>query len=267
MLQSLNTIVFDLDGTLYQDLSIHRIYIRYLLRETDRQPWETQLISFVEEVLRGKKLEMNAFYGTDAICESRPETFLLRLGERAAHSCSYESALGANNLLYLGDLWSIVSLLGEALGLPQSGWRHRVYSATRAEMALRGYTGSETLRKALKALSLRYETILLSNSPEEIAAGVLRQLGYEDVFRHIVYDANKPGGMAEALARVCPQALASPETLLSIGDHAFNDLMPVKALGGKTVWIYPYPGVKEPAYDWKLASTEDLAGFIGGFCA
>jgi len=259
-------LVLDLDGTLYQDFTFYETYIHNLLRETDRQSWAVPFTGFVEEVLRGKKLAMNAFYRTDPVCESKPETFLLCLEERAAQSLPYEEALGAEGLLYLGDLWSVVSLLGEALGLSETGWRYRVYSATRAEMAQRGYAGSETLRDALKAASLRCETVLLSNSPEEIAAPVVSELGYGDVFRHIVYGANKPYALADALVEACSHALENPETLLSIGDHAFNDLMPVKALGGKTVWINPYPGVKEPAYDARLASTEDLARFIKGFC-
>jgi len=266
MFHSLHTIVFDLDGTLYQDFSIHTIYIRHLLREADKQSWEAPFIGFVEEVLQGKRLAMNAFYRTDPVCEHRPEPFLLCLEERIVNGCTFEQALHAENLMYLGDLWSIVSLLGESLGLRDSGWRYRIYGATRAEMALRGYSGSASLRDALKAASSRYETILLSNSPEEIAASVLSELGYEDVFRHVVYSANKPRGMAGALLAACPHALENPQTLLSIGDHAYNDLWPVKALGGSTVWINPYPGVKEPAYDEKLAATEDLAGFISGFC-
>ena len=56
--------------------------------------------------------------------------------------------------------------------------------------------------------------------------------------------------------------LARPEALISIGDHAFNDLMPISAIGGQTLWIDPYPGIHEPEYTWCVHTLAELAAFL-----
>ena len=59
-----------------------------------------------------------------------------------------------------------------------------------------------------------------------------------------------------------PALLARPEALISIGDHAFNDLMPISAIGGQTLWIDPYPGIHEPEYTWCVHTLAELAAFL-----
>lgn len=56
-----------------------------------------------------------------------------------------------------------------------------------------------------------------------------------------------------------PRCWCGPEALISIGDHAFNDLMPISAIGGQTLWIDPYPGIHEPEYTWCVHT-------LGGAC-
>ena len=56
--------------------------------------------------------------------------------------------------------------------------------------------------------------------------------------------------------------LARPEALISIGAHAFNDLMPISAIGGQTLWIDPYPGIHEPEYTWCVHTLAELAAFL-----
>ena len=56
--------------------------------------------------------------------------------------------------------------------------------------------------------------------------------------------------------------LARPEILISIGDHAFNDLMPISAIGGQTLWIDPYPDIHEPEYTWCVHTLAELAAFL-----
>ena len=90
----------------------------------------------------------------------------------------------------------------------------------------------------------------------------LRQLGFAGAFREICSSANKPYGMIASLQALDPALLARPEALISIGDHAFNDLMPISAIGGQTLWIDPYPGIHEPEYTWCVHTLAELAAFL-----
>ena len=68
--------------------------------------------------------------------------------------------------------------------------------------------------------------------------------------------------LVRSMLAVSLPLLARPEILISIGDHAFNDLMPISAIGGQTLWIDPYPGIHEPEYTWCVHTLAELAAFL-----
>lgn len=122
--------------------------------------------------------------------------------------------------------------------------------------------GDRGLYEAIMRLEQRCRVVLLSNSYEETVREFLRQLGFAGAFREICSSANKPYGMIASLQALDPALLARPEALISIGDHAFNDLMPISAIGGQTLWIDPYPGIHEPEYTWCVHTLAELAAFL-----
>jgi len=266
MFNDIKTIIFDMDGTIYHDYDFHRSYIRNLLRGTDMLNWESSLINFADEVLGGKRLRMNSYYPKDMISRNDPESYFGALESSLAAEMSYTDAIASCRTLYLGDAWALVTLLGETLGLLKDGRGETVFLETREDMKNNGLKGNETLRRALIHVGRQYQTVLLSNTYREIAYPLLEHLGYSGVFGCIGFSASKPHGMLSSLEALCPGALSRPETILSIGDHAFNDLMPIEYLGGKTVWMSPYPNINEPAYCHKLRSIEELAEFLDGLC-
>lgn len=122
--------------------------------------------------------------------------------------------------------------------------------------------GDRGLYEAIMRLEQRCRVVLLSNSYEETVREFLRQLGFAGAFREICSSANKPYGMIASLQALDPALLARPEALISIGDHAFNDLMPISAIGGQTLWIDPYPDIHEPEYTWCVHTLAELAAFL-----
>ena len=82
--------------------------------------------------------------------------------------------------------------------------------------------------------------MLLSNSPQQSAADFIHRLGFTGAFTFNLYDAQKPYHLFENLRR-CPALEGIPtEQLLSVGDHAFNEIVNVHLAGGKTLWMNPY---------------------------
>ncbi|NMB01635.1 MAG: hypothetical protein GX971_09005, partial [Firmicutes bacterium] len=90
----------------------------------------------------------------------------------------------------------------------------------------------------------------------------LRQLGYDDLFPLICSSANKPFDMITKLEEVDPVIFEQPETVISIGDHAYNDLMPIKQKGGRTVWLNPFRNIARPTCDLEVETLDDLAEYL-----
>lgn len=262
MQKSDRIVIFDLDGTIYQNSIFHRGYLRTLVAGTWAEPLEAELVRLAEDIFAGRELTMNYFYRTGRTDAATVPELVQALRQRILPDMTYDEALLADDVVYLGDAWAVLAYLGDALGCLDGDRANTVYRQTRIQMEQAGMHGDRALSEAIVRLEQRCRVVLLSNSYEQTVREFLRQLGFSGVFHEICSSANKPYGMIARLKALDPALLARPEALISIGDHAFNDLMPISAIGGKTLWINPYPGVHEPEYTWVVHSPTELAAFL-----
>lgn len=262
MRQEIDTIIFDLDGTIYQNTEFHRDYLRFLVDGTGLEAWADSLIAFADAVFAGERLVMNAFYDASRIEASTPAAYFAALERALLPELTYEEAVARDDCLYTGDAWAVVTLMGQTLGLLDNGRGDAVYRRTRDKMSADGMTGCLRLKRAIQGLEGRCETILLSNSYESTAMEFLQQLGFEHTFQKFVFSANKPAGMVQALRAQDAALLKRPERVLSVGDHAFNDLLPLRRLGCRTLWVNPYRNIHTPECDATVRTPEELAGYL-----
>ncbi len=262
MYKNVRTLVFDLDGTVYQNLDFHQDYLHFLVQDTAYIEWESSLVEFVTSVFAGRRLVMNRFYKVDPEQFDSPEEFYAKLEQCLCPMIPYVEAFGRTDLTYLGDAWAVVTFIGEMLGVLEGERSDLVYRRVRRDMEEKGMEGSARLKAAIQNLIPHYKVILMSNSYEDTAREFLRQLDYEDLFPNIYSSANKPFEMITKLEQREPGLFTDPKTVLSIGDHAYNDLMPIAQKGGRTVWINPFKDIARPACDLELATLDDLAGFL-----
>jgi FMN phosphatase YigB (HAD superfamily) len=68
--------------------------------------------------------------------------------------------------------------------------------------------------------------------------------------------------MIRKLEQIDPAIFEQPETVISIGDHAYNDLMPIQQKGGRTVWLNPFPNIERPVCDVEVETLDELAGYL-----
>ena len=261
-MSEIKTILFDMDGTLYQDFNFHRDYLRYSLENT---PYESRLpeaLALAERTLDGNGLVMNRFYRLpEAVpAEGALEQTLrgaMQLEMQFAHC--YEAGLG--NLAYLGDPWEVVTLITAAYGvLEQNG--EQAFLRVREEMHRRSIHADPALLSVLLRLKERYHTILLSNSPEQSASDFIEKLGFQDAFCEKIYDAHKPYGLLKTVYRVHPELREQPEQMLSVGDHAFNEIENILLAGGKTLWMNPYGDAPQVDTTWSVRSIAELIAFF-----
>lgn len=262
MNNNVRTVVFDLDGTVYQNTTFHRDYLHFLVENTPLTDWEAALIEFADGVFSGERLVMNRFYKTGRVNPTTPEEFFSLLESYLCPPLAYEEALNHRDLIYLGDAWAVVTLIGDTLGLLDGKRRDLIYRRARRRMEEQGMSGSAALKTAIRDLSERCKVILMSNSYAETAHEFLRQLGYDDLFPLTCSSANKPFDMITRLEEVDPLIFSEPETVISIGDHAYNDLMPIKQKGGRTVWLNPFRNIARPTCDVEVETLDDLAGYL-----
>lgn len=262
MIISVKTVIFDLDGTIYQNKVFHRDYIHFLVEGTDKTSWESALIDFIEDTFSGKRLVMNQFYYTTQIDTTSPDEFFSALEDQICLPFTYEETLTQTNILYLGDAWAVVTLIGATLGLIADGRGDVLYHRIRTQMEQDGMQGDQYLKDAIIDLSKRCNVLLMSNSYEATIKEFLRQLDYENVFPRICSSSNKPFAMIDNLKKIDSTIFEHPDAILSIGDHAYNDLMPIAQVGGQTVWMNPFTNITRPNCDLELESLDELTAYL-----
>ena len=99
-------VLFDMDGTLYQDFDFHRNYLRYLLRGTDCEDLTEDVVALADGVLSRGALPMNRFYRVCRPGRPRsPAELLARLRENMVEELPFARCYreGLGDLRFLGD--------------------------------------------------------------------------------------------------------------------------------------------------------------------
>ncbi|MCL2008092.1 MAG: hypothetical protein FWG77_08410 [Treponema sp.] len=259
----ISTLVFDLDGTLYQHMSYHRDYMAALLEGSTCVQYTEKIVNLLDAVLCGDVLKMNAYYRVSEQDFTDIDSFInhLKAGYLGSDDGLFEEAKIDKSIRYLGDPWFLCSYFASALGIKYE-YNNDSFLKTREKMLKEGLSGSQRLLDLVKSLREGYEVFLLSNSEEMTAASFIRALGYEGVFTGVSYGSRKPFGFMESLERICPGVSQRPQTILSIGDHAYNDLEPVRRAGGKTLWVDPYNSKHPYPHGEMVSGSEDLAEYL-----
>lgn len=240
--QNVRVILFDMDGTLYQDHEFHRDYLRYLLAGTEYEGFTAQAVQLADEIMVHGAVPMNRFYRIYPISSVGTWQELahhLRAGMISGmpFEVCYRNGLG--ELQFLADPWEVATMIAAALGtLEKNG--EQAFLRVRQEMEGKSLTPNQELRKLLEELKKHYTTVLLSNSPRESAANFIDRLGFAGAFTYSLYDAHKPYGLFESLHKQPGLEHVPDEAILSVGDHAFNEIVNVHLAGGKTIWMNPY---------------------------
>ena len=205
MKNDIETVVFDLDGTVYQNTVFHRDYLHFLVEGTRYEGWHTQLVEFAEQVYAGRRLQMNCFYSPKRLACQTPEAFFCALEQCLCPPLAYQEALLRQDILYLGDAWAVVILIGKALGLLEGARNEAVFRRTRQKMEQDGIEGCPALAEEIRRLAMRRRVVLLSNSYQNTVEEFLKQLGMAHTFPVLCCSANKPADMIRNLHGPCPR--------------------------------------------------------------
>ena len=260
--------IFDFDGTLYQGEEISRTFLHCVLEEIGREDlfataWETaQLISSGDHGCRvGGYFPLTdppgAWFSSRVQDYARHLKGIATAGDGTAQDGFPVPGAGSHRI---GDGWGVVFAVAEPLVADITVF-HRSFRKMRQRVASSPspLPGEARLRDTLQRLRADHRLILFSNSlsgPD--ANALLDRLGIEDLFHEVRFEAGKPQGMKERIRGLTEDTGVSPESVVSIGDHPWNDLYPAWEAGAHTVLVSPYADLDRPEWSHRVAGVEEL---------
>ncbi len=271
-LAEIKVIVFDMDGTLYQEDSFMDRYIRYLLEGTELEAETEAAIREAASILSGEHAVKLGHF-----CHHEDNVVLVHDGGRFVEALTWEGetvdqqefmkrygqlSLDDPGHHYMGDPWGIVEAISQKFKISKEKLI-KAYDRVREEMILEPYQFSchNELFEAIRTTDAVDKKILMTNSNEQSGIDFLEYMKIISYFDEIHCGADKPQGIQKFFQSLLDQGY-QPHEILSIGDNPWNDLYPVKRMGGRTCYISPYSSVELERLDLRLHSLDELVQLL-----
>lgn len=250
-MRPVSTILFDLDGTLYEDPAVYDRYAAELASNLPSRPRQRYLEHWARartgrdaaRVGMGYDMERDLFfrYARGRIVSvvdwegvETPVTSNAAENPERPVDPPIEVPIFGHNRRNIGDLWAMADVLALHYGVPRER-RSAAFLATRAFMATDAFQLHlpEGMEACLASLRSRgFILVAMSNSPVESVHDVFDELGVRAYFSMIVGDSGKPVGLEAWLA-----GMDEPGRVLSIGDNYINDIEPALKAGAEALYI------------------------------
>jgi FMN phosphatase YigB (HAD superfamily) len=247
-LTNIKVIVFDLDGTLYENTH-HFSYYAKRIEEKLSEDKREKFRSDYEAALSGRHpLKIGSVYDTqrDLILMLRDgvvkEAYRWDGTKLTANEVQkmYPNKITVNldNMFSIGDLWWVPSSIGRHYGLRNED-TYQAFLETRKYMMspqfqMKPIDGvAETLTEIRDDIKL----VLMTNSPKPDSEAILKKLGLSNCFHQKIFEAGKPVKTAERFEWIARTYAVRFDEIMSVGDNLVNDIIPARNLGCKTIYI------------------------------
>ncbi|MEW9672368.1 HAD family hydrolase [Ammoniphilus sp. 3BR4] len=272
-MREIEVIIFDLDGTLYQDHDFYKRYLGHLLRESEKEEELDNVIAEAKRILQhAHPFKLGHLYHhrheiAFHVVKDNIQSAQTWDGQEAdlkklIHLANTDPNFW-NDCLYAGDAWGVVAILSRRLNL-SDGRLREAFEKVRKDMisSENGIMRDDQLMMAINELTRVQRKILITNTDHYNGVECVSYLGIDALFDQVFYDGKKPHGIASRMKSILEETGLQPNQVLSIGDNPWNDLYPVKKLGGRTVWISPYESMEQEAWDSRLRTINELTGLL-----
>lgn len=252
IIENSELLIFDLDGTLYEDTD-HFDYYCGLLQKRAESDLQKEFYKAYEKMKKGlHPVKIGKVYDIklDAAISLDPLTMQVTEvhfwdgtamdDSKVKEEYPGELAYDFERFIAIGDGWWLPYVTAMHFGLSQQDtWD--CYNATKDYMVSEEFTLTKTpgLKESLQELKKEKHLVLMTNSEEEDVKRLLRELELQDVFAEIVTSSQKPIKTKEILKRITSAFNVEPEKAVSIGDNFINEIAPALLMGLKAVYIQP----------------------------
>lgn len=250
-ISKVKVIVFDLDGTLYEDTH-HFDYQANRLK--DKLP-EAKRLLFEQDYWATKQDEHPLKMGR--IFDVVKDLILIQLDNHVQEAYDWEGnklaaekvrklypdpiEINFETMLSVGDPWWISISIAAHYGLTSK----RCYDAfleTREYMMGPEFKMEPIIgfKEVLEELRQEVKLVLLTNSPEPDSEAILTKLGLDSLFALKIFNGQKPTRTLERFEIVKEHFGVRYDEIMSVGDNWINEIRPVRPLSISTVLIDPF---------------------------
>ncbi|CAM5215157.1 hypothetical protein UACE39S_01302 [Ureibacillus acetophenoni] len=261
-LQDIKVIVFDLDGTLYQDYRFLGRYVYKMLVNTHSKEEIEQYIEYAYRFLEGsQQVKLGFFY--DQNFTFYEHDYLKPTNAYDWQGNKQEIKEVNGDLTYVGDPWSIATFIGRKEKISSETMK-QAFLEVRSEMLHSDEYISKNEKLADTLRGLKQYKVLMTNTIEPSGKEFVDYLLLDDCFDEYHYDGKKPLGIQKIIKGLFNKGYKGEE-ILSIGDNPFNELHPVKQVGGHTCFISPYEIADNTEWSKRVHTIDDLDEFLSLF--
>lgn len=269
-LGSIEVLIYDLDGTLYEDTHHFELYAReiqsHLPSELHAAFWADYL---AVEAGAHPALRVGTFYDVrhDLVLKTRAGIVTQALhwdGSEAPPLLVRELYKGPvepdhDQVMNVGDLWWVPSAISAHYG-GEAAKRGEAFLKIREVMSdpafeIRPIPG---LLEAITAVRGRAVQVLATNSPQPDSEAILKKVGLLGRLDRMFFRSNKPAGLKSIIATLSQEFGVPCSAILSVGDNLINEIAPARALGCQTVFLDPHGLGDDSDADLHLRSMKEF---------
>ncbi|MCD5325460.1 MULTISPECIES: HAD family hydrolase [Pontibacillus] len=243
-------LIFDLDGTLYEDTN-HFDHFAYKLK--DQLPKEKQeaFLNDYKRVQEGNHplsigkvydAQEDIFWTWDPFTEqlSNPQSWEGKHVQSQTAETFPASTFDFERWIAIGDGWWPPYVLALHYGLPIIDC-HQAYDDTKVDMSSQeGWlTQTPGLRPFLEEIKKEKTIVLMTNSEATDVDRLLKELNLHDLFDDRITSATKPVQTSEHFHELLKRYKVKPEEAVSVGDNFMNEIAPALQYGMHAVWLTP----------------------------
>jgi len=256
-LTKVRVIVYDLDGTVYDDNRHFEVYARLIQGHLPAGVQEAYWADY-QAVVEGRHaaLRVGSFYDVrrDLVLQTRGGRVLRALHWDGSELPSvvrgqlYPGVVDPDhvNVLNVGDLWWVPSAISHHYG-GQADKHGEAFLKVREIMSDPGFIVRPIpgLAEVIRALQGKVVQVLATNSPQPDSEAILTKVGLLSLFDRCYYRSGKPAGLKVIFDELAQRYGVGCEHVLSVGDNLVNEITPALAMGCQTAFIDPH-GLGEP---------------------
>lgn len=262
-LEGIKAVIFDLDGTLYQE---NEIMCYDLIREFVKgSPYEAltdEIIDAVNEILKGGwKLKCGHF--VEKVPVQGEVSVKNLLDVPSVSGLSKENVydyFDRKKYSHIGDGCTLAMFIGHRLDLSSEEFWVR-FNRVRKKMLIPGCGPARNGQVIAMMNQLRdagIRLLLCTNSSHKNSNDLLLQLGLLDRFDEVIHDAHKPAGLADRIELLKKYDGLKPEEILLVGDQGYNDLFMGYQMGTKTMLVSDNVIDDGIAWTWRVQTVEEM---------
>lgn len=273
-LKRIGLIIYDLDGTLYEDTHHFDYYAKQLKQRLPENLQDTFQAEYEAALRDEHPLRIGRAY------DASNDLILVQVKGHVSEVYRWDGTpvtdaavleqyqdgitIDMEKIFSVGDLWWVPGVIARHYGMKEA-------QTTEAFLATREYMMGPDfkmnpipgLKDAIEASRANgVKQVLLTNSPQIDSEKILDKLGLLHSLDEKIFNGRKPTGTKGIFERISAQFDMPFDRILSVGDNWINEIQPAIEFGCQTVYIDPHNIGAALECDKRVSSMQEVLEII-----